>query len=101
LNPTLAVLLVRPRGWHLPEKHVVVDGNPMSGALFDFGLFFWHNAKEQLARGQARISICPNWKATWKRDCGMTCFSTRRRRWNPRAIHIDFVHLKGSQEWSQ
>ena len=38
LNPQIAVLLVRPRGWHLPEKHVVVDGQPMSGSLFDFGL---------------------------------------------------------------
>ena len=59
LNPTLAVLLVRPRGWHLPEKHVVVDGNPMSGALFDFGLFFWHNAKEQLARGTGPYFYLP------------------------------------------
>jgi malate synthase len=40
-----AVLMVRPRGWHLPERHVEVDGEPMSGALFDFGLFAFHNAK--------------------------------------------------------
>src|SRR3954469_21876735 len=40
-----AVLKVRPRGWHLPEDHVLVDGAPMSGSLFDFGLFFFHNAK--------------------------------------------------------
>lgn len=46
-----AVLLVRPRGWHLDEKHLLVDGHRISGSLFDFGLFFWHNAKEQLARG--------------------------------------------------
>src|SRR5574338_1595568 len=39
LNQKTAVLLVRPRGWHLPEKHVVIDGRPMSGALFDFGLY--------------------------------------------------------------
>ena len=51
LNGKTAVLFVRPRGWHLPEKHVLVDGEPMSGALFDFGLFFFHNAKELLARG--------------------------------------------------
>jgi len=44
LNSKVSVLLVRPRGWHLPEKHVVVDGTPMSGSLFDFGLFIWHNA---------------------------------------------------------
>src|SRR5476651_2798600 len=51
LNDKTAVLFVRPRGWHLPEKHMVVDGKPMAGALFDFGLFFFHNAKEALARG--------------------------------------------------
>ena len=47
----LAVPVVRPRGWHLPEKHVLVDGNPMVGALLDFGLHFFHNAEELLARG--------------------------------------------------
>ncbi|KAI8914291.1 malate synthase [Gorgonomyces haynaldii] len=51
LNPKIATLLVRPRGWHLEEKHVLVDGQPMSGSLFDFGLYFFHNAKETVARG--------------------------------------------------
>jgi malate synthase len=46
-----AVLLVRPRGWHLPEKHVTVDGAPMSGSLFDFGLFAFHNASALAAKG--------------------------------------------------
>ncbi len=50
LNEKVATLLVRPRGWHLPEKHVYVDGAPMSGSLFDFGLYFFHNAKELLSR---------------------------------------------------
>ena len=59
LNQETAVLLVRPRGWHLPEKHVTVDGQPMSGALFDFGLFFWHNAKELLARGSGPYFYLP------------------------------------------
>ncbi|MDQ2693950.1 MAG: malate synthase A [Pseudomonadota bacterium] len=45
LNPRTATLLVRPRGWHLPEKHVRVDGRPMSGSLFDFGLYLFHNAR--------------------------------------------------------
>src|SRR4029077_11291459 len=40
-NDKTAVLFVRPRGWHLPEKHVLVDGRPMSGSLFDFGLYFF------------------------------------------------------------
>jgi len=59
LNPQIAVLLVRPRGWHLPEKHVLVDGQPMSGSLFDFGLYFWHNAKELLARGTGPYFYLP------------------------------------------
>ncbi|MEZ5833531.1 MAG: malate synthase A [Dongiaceae bacterium] len=59
LNEKTAVLLVRPRGWHLPEKHVVIDGKPMSGALFDFGLFFFHNAKELVARGSGPYFYLP------------------------------------------
>jgi malate synthase len=51
LNEKTALLMVRPRGWHLPEKHVLVDGEPMSGGLLDFGLYFFHNARELLARG--------------------------------------------------
>jgi malate synthase len=46
-----AVLVVRPRGWHLPEKHVLVDGEPISGALFDFGLYVFHNGAKLLDRG--------------------------------------------------
>src|SRR5262249_10206470 len=44
LKDNLAVLIVRPRGWHLVEKHMLVDGNPVAGGLFDFGLYFFHNA---------------------------------------------------------
>ncbi|KAI8892053.1 malate synthase [Globomyces pollinis-pini] len=51
LNDKIATLLVRPRGWHMEEKHVLVDGVPMSASLFDFGLYFFHNAKESVARG--------------------------------------------------
>jgi malate synthase len=54
-----ATLLVRPRGWHLPEAHVRIDGRPMSGALFDFGLFVFHNAKELLARGTGPYFYLP------------------------------------------
>jgi len=46
LNDDVAVLFVRPRGWHLPEKHVLLDGKPVSGSLFDFALYFFHNAKQ-------------------------------------------------------
>jgi malate synthase len=59
LNDKTAVLLVRPRGWHLPEKHVLVDGEPMAGALFDFALFFFHNAKELVAHGTGPYFYLP------------------------------------------
>ena len=56
-NP--ATLLVRPRGWHLTEKHVEVDGQPMSGSLFDFGLYFFHNASERIARNSGIYLYLP------------------------------------------
>jgi len=59
LNASVAVLFVRPRGWHLPEKHLWVDGRPIAGGLFDFGLFFFHNAREQLARGTGPYFYLP------------------------------------------
>ncbi|HKW52573.1 MAG TPA: malate synthase A [Stellaceae bacterium] len=59
LNPKTATLLVRPRGWHLPEAHILVDGEPMTGALFDFGLFFFHNAKDLLKRGSGPYFYLP------------------------------------------
>ncbi|HYH45721.1 MAG TPA: malate synthase A [Thermoanaerobaculia bacterium] len=51
LAERIATLVVRPRGWHLEEKHLQVDGAPVSASLFDFGLYFFHNAQELLARG--------------------------------------------------
>jgi len=54
-----ATLMVRPRGWHLVEKHVLVDGQPISGSLFDFGLFFFHNAAELLKRGSGPYFYLP------------------------------------------
>jgi malate synthase len=59
LNEKIATLLVRPRGWHLPEKHVRVDGQVMSGSLFDFGLYFFHNAKLTLANGSGPYFYLP------------------------------------------
>ena len=46
LSPKIAVLLVRPRGWHLVEKHVLIDDLPISASILDFGLYFFHNARE-------------------------------------------------------
>ncbi|KAK3383613.1 malate synthase [Lasiosphaeria ovina] len=51
MDRTLPTLIVRPRGWHLEEKHVTVDGEPMSGSLFDFGLYFYHSAFESVKQG--------------------------------------------------
>lgn len=51
LNDKRAVLMVRPRGWHLDEKHFTVEGKPISGSLFDFGLYFFHNAKNLIEKG--------------------------------------------------
>jgi malate synthase len=59
LNDKTAVLFVRPRGWHLAEKHFRVDGAAISGSLFDFGLYFFHNAKELSARGTAPYFYLP------------------------------------------
>jgi malate synthase len=59
LNEQVAVLLVRPRGWHLLEKHLLIDDEPVAGGLFDFGLFFFHNAKELIARGSGPYFYLP------------------------------------------
>ncbi|HQR03664.1 MAG: malate synthase A [Proteobacteria bacterium] len=59
LNDTIATLQIRPRGWHLDEKHVTVDGQRVSGGLFDFALVFFHNAKEQVARGAGPFFYLP------------------------------------------
>ena len=59
LKDQVAVLFVRPRGWHLPEKHLLVDGEPVSGGLFDFALYMFHNAKELLARGSGPYFYLP------------------------------------------
>ena len=59
LNEKTAVLIPRPRGWHLDEKHVSVDGKPVSGGIFDFALYFFHNAKELLSRGSGPYFYLP------------------------------------------
>jgi malate synthase len=59
LAAEVATLLVRPRGWHLPERHVLVDGEPITAALFDFGLFFFHCARPLLANGSGPYLYLP------------------------------------------
>jgi len=59
LKEQVATLVIRPRGWHLNEDHVLVDGSPISASLFDFGLVFFHNAREQLDRGSGPYYYLP------------------------------------------
>lgn len=59
LNDKIATLIVRPRGWHLDEKHVTVDGQRVSGGVFDFALFLFHNAQELIARGSGPYFYLP------------------------------------------
>jgi malate synthase len=59
LNDNPAVLMVRPRGWHLDERHMTVEGEPVSGGLFDFGLYAFHNAKPALAQGSGAYFYLP------------------------------------------
>ncbi|TAK42658.1 MAG: malate synthase A [Betaproteobacteria bacterium] len=59
LNERTAVLIPRPRGWHLDEKHVLIDGQPVAGGILDFALYFFHNAKELLARGSGPYFYLP------------------------------------------
>src|SRR5882672_6435473 len=59
LTPNPSTLIVRPRGWHLDEKHVTVDARPISAALFDFGLFFFHNAAALIAKGSGPYFYLP------------------------------------------
>ncbi len=59
LDDTTATLFVRPRGWHLDERHMRVDGKPVPGSLFDFGLYFFHNAAELIARGSGPYFYLP------------------------------------------
>jgi malate synthase len=59
LNPRTAVLIARPRGWHLLEKHVLLDGQPVSASLFDFGLYLFHNSKTLIAKGSGPYFYLP------------------------------------------
>jgi malate synthase len=59
LNEKTATLIVRPRGWHMLERHVLIDGEPISASLFDFGLFFFHNAETLLINGSAPYFYLP------------------------------------------
>jgi malate synthase len=59
LNDSIATLIARPRGWHLDEAHMTVDGTRVAGAIFDFGLYFYHNARTLIARGSGPYFYLP------------------------------------------
>ena len=77
LNDEIATLLIRPRGWHLPERHALVDGEPVSASLFDSGLHMARNAREQLERGSGPYFYLRSSSRTSKRDSGPTCSACR------------------------
>ncbi|MBA2711079.1 MAG: malate synthase A [Tatlockia sp.] len=59
LNSTTATLMVRPRGWHLYEENLLIDGNPVSASIFDFGLYFFHNARNLITQGSGPYFYLP------------------------------------------
>ncbi len=72
-NP--AVLIVRPRGWHLDERHLTIDGDPIAGGLFDFGLYFWHNAKAAIAAGSGPYFYLPKLESRFEAELWSEVFS--------------------------
>jgi malate synthase len=79
LKGETAVLMVRPRGWHLPERHVVVDGEAMSGSLFDFGLYVFHCAKAQIAQGSTPAFYLPKLESHFEARLWSDVFSDAER----------------------
>ena len=90
LNEKTATLVVRPRGWHLDEKHFLVEGRPIAGALFDFGLYFFHNAKRLRENGTGPYFTCRSSRATARRGSG-TIF-----KWSQDALHIPRGSIKAT-----
>jgi malate synthase len=80
----LATIVVRPRGWHLPEKHLLVDSQRAAGSLVDFALYFAGCARRQLEKGKGRTTTCRRWKATWRPGSGTTRSCWPRMRWASR-----------------
>ncbi len=87
LNDKVATLVVRPRGWHLDEKHVLVDGQRVSGGIFDFALFMFHNAKELLARGSGPYFYLPKMESHLEARLWNDIFVLTQKRARPAAGH--------------
>jgi len=80
LGDQLAVLKVRPRGWHLDERHLTIDGQPISGGLFDFGLYFWHNARAALAAGSGPYFYLPKLESRFEAELWSEVFAIAEAR---------------------
>jgi malate synthase len=84
LNDELATLIVRPRGWHLEEKHILVDGLRLSGAFFDFGLYLFHNAENLLAQGTGPYFYLPKMESHLEAQLWRDVFS-----WSERQLELE------------
>jgi malate synthase len=80
LSPEVATLMVRPRGWHLPERHVTFDGKPIPASLFDFGLYLFHNAKALAARGSGPYYYLPKLQSHLEARLWNDVFVTAQKR---------------------
>ncbi|MEO6256871.1 MAG: malate synthase A [Sphingomicrobium sp.] len=80
INDDPAVLMVRPRGWHLDERHVTVEGQPIAGALFDFGLYFWHNARPALSAGSGPYFYLPKLESRHEAELWNDVFALAEQR---------------------
>jgi malate synthase len=80
LKGTPAVLIVRPRGWHLDEAHMLVDGEPVSGGVFDFALYLFHNAKAQIAAGSGPYFYLPKTESHLEARLWNTLFVEAQKR---------------------
>jgi malate synthase len=91
LNEKTATLVVRPRGWHLDEKHFLVEGRPIAGALFDFGLYFFHNAKRLRANGTGPYFYLPKLESHREARLWNEIF-----KWSQDALHIPRGSIKAT-----
>ena len=91
LNDETATLVIRPRGWHLIERHHLVDGAPISASLFDFGLVVFNNAREQLERGTGPVLLSPQARVASRGPALGAGVRARRGSTRP-AARLDQVH---------
>ncbi|MFC7536268.1 malate synthase A [Sphingomonas sp. GCM10030256] len=80
LSDSPAVLIVRPRGWHLDERHLTVNGEPISGSLFDFGLYYWHNAQAALSAGSGPYFYLPKLESRFEAELWSEVFAFAENR---------------------